>query len=162
MASGSASAFKFLPFVPTLMSFSDGLWSERANQTNLSFAKLLWSRCLIQKHKQTRPARNRMSVTQSLSVHLPGKEKHLDQEVFQPLDPCPSLGPSFLISSVQGGDSRSQEVQLWEVVGRRHYFLFWSPYLGWRSWGSLGMASPPCSPSEVKTEKNHVCGQKWG
>lgn len=50
------------------------------------------------------------------------KEKHLDQEVFLSLDAHPSLGLSFLISSVQGGDSRSQEVQLWEVVGRRHYF----------------------------------------
>lgn len=101
-----------------------------------------------------------MSVTQSLSVHLPGKEKHLDQEVFRSPDPHPSLGLGFLISSVQGGDSRSQEVQLWEVVGRRHYFLFWSPYLVQRSWVFLGTVSPPCSPSEVKTEKNHVYSQK--
>lgn len=47
-----------------------------------------------------------MSVTQSLSVHLPEKEEHLDQEIFQPLDPRPSLGLSFLIYLVQGGDSR--------------------------------------------------------
>lgn len=47
-----------------------------------------------------------MSVTQSLSVHLPEKEEHLDQEIFQPLDPRPSLGLSFLIYLVQRGDSR--------------------------------------------------------
>lgn len=151
----------FPVFVPTLMSFSDGLWSERANQTNPSLAKLLWSRCLMQKHKQTRPARNRMRATQSLSVHLPGKGK-----ASRPRSLSVAWGPSFSGPQFSHLFSAGRRFQVpggpaLGGGGKAALLLFWCPYLVRRGWGLSEHGQPTTLTLRGDDRKNHVCGQKW-